>query len=68
MSKRMKRFVFTFIVYIVGIVLLKLIAHFTNWYHVSDLVYCFAFILGGCKIIFELEFIDKISWGSEDEE
>ena len=53
MNKIMESFIITFIVYTVGIILLKVVAYFTNWYHVSDLVYCFAFILGDIKVLVE---------------
>ena len=65
MSKRMKSFILTFVVYIVGKLLLDIIAYFTNWFHVSDLVYCFAFILGSAKMVYEVTFIDEVEWKVE---
>lgn len=56
-QKILKSFKYTFIVYLIGIVFLKVVAHFTNLFHVSDAVFCFAFILGGVKAMLDDEYI-----------
>ena len=48
-----RNLILTMFFYIGGIVVLKIVAQDTNLFHVSDLVFCVGYILGGVKVLVE---------------